>query len=814
MSSYYVCTYGNFPEREDLVKKSLEDGCYYLHKAARYPSAIDMIQKGDQLLLNAWGSTLASGCAESGVEVLSSDEWKYRIRVDKWECYDSLNPLHGYSAYGIQDATLIGGQFSLVKKVDSKWAVRQLSEMKLLEGMDMMRRDCFQLGLADIASWYYDEIVNNSCVEAGVPILQRGLVWTAQQDELLWDSLMRKIPIGALVLCPVIKEQARGEARTHHIIDGQQRTNAIAEGFDGAPFAQEGVARPNKRVLWLDLMPDEPLLRNTSRKYLLRVATPAHPWGYEVTDETGSAACLDCNAIRQAKDVQKNELAGVSPVDGALRPHTSEMYPFCAKLPIPVGFMTRAYLDLDERKDDESLYWKNVAMRLEESYFPFVHLKQRLLQFVQSDENEQVALRHKAFIGIQNALQYVVVAVTTPKEVIDGARDSDGRDSIEHMFTRINRQGTRLDGEELIYSSIKSYWPQIQGRIDEAASCRMPPSRLLRLALQVVESDRDRRYKNAVSLREVRRIAEDSSGRGKDAERFIDIELRQLCQHVDTWLERKNVSGLPRVLRAAIAHNAPELYVLLLLLARHDEGSCISREFVVALSLYLYFFDYRKRNSRRVRVIESVVSACFAKGFSQEVIIGSVRSCQGVDSGDQWLLPLVDFSDPKITEAFEAVGFSCDMMSEDLPWWECFGRFRCSREMLLFAEADYLERVFPEYDPARKELWAEYNRPWDYDHVVPQVVVNKWNEQGANGWWLWCMGNMAAIPLEENRSKNKNPSWHHYDEHQILDVEALKVFVNESVDLMAFRRCVWQRFQRIYGRLYRDISAFFTEGDK
>ena len=50
--NYFVCTYGDFPEKDEMVERSLKEKVYLLHQYARYPSAIDNVDSGDVLLLN------------------------------------------------------------------------------------------------------------------------------------------------------------------------------------------------------------------------------------------------------------------------------------------------------------------------------------------------------------------------------------------------------------------------------------------------------------------------------------------------------------------------------------------------------------------------------------------------------------------------------------------------------------------------------------------------------------------------------------------------------------------------------------------
>src|SRR5271155_2721043 len=58
------------------------------------------------------------------------------------------------------------------------------------------------ISLPEIASWALpeDPLVSRGAIFASLPALQRGSVWKAHQVELLWDSLVRGMPIGAFLL--------------------------------------------------------------------------------------------------------------------------------------------------------------------------------------------------------------------------------------------------------------------------------------------------------------------------------------------------------------------------------------------------------------------------------------------------------------------------------------------------------------------------------------------------------------------------------------------------------------------------------------
>lgn len=59
--------------------------------------------------------------------------------------------------------------------------------------------------------------------EIALPNVQRGFVWKPWQIENLWDSLMRRFPVGSFV---GVEKDGKTE-----LLDGQQRATAIALAF-------------------------------------------------------------------------------------------------------------------------------------------------------------------------------------------------------------------------------------------------------------------------------------------------------------------------------------------------------------------------------------------------------------------------------------------------------------------------------------------------------------------------------------------------------------------------------------------------------
>ena len=119
-------------------------------------------------------------------------------------------------------------------------------------------KNIYTLSLQTIASWQIASEPNDTGIYAEIPAFQRGLVWNPAQIEVLWDSLLRGIPIGAISLIP--KEGAERYSQTatknqwsegYFILDGQQRCNAITFGF------REFNGEDKNPILWIDLLPSK-----------------------------------------------------------------------------------------------------------------------------------------------------------------------------------------------------------------------------------------------------------------------------------------------------------------------------------------------------------------------------------------------------------------------------------------------------------------------------------------------------------------------------------------------------------------------------
>ncbi len=625
----------------------------------------------------------------------------------------------------------------------------------------------FLIPLNQIANWEAGTPGENGIL-AEVPILQRGLVWDQSQIELLWDSILRGIPIGSIVLCRItksIEDQSRRRVKdtTHFIIDGQQRCNSITLGFSAFPPKEE-----NSSIIWLDLNAKN--LPGT-REFLVRLTTLAHPWGFSKADDAGRLAAKTIREkLSVLNDKKENEIDFAAKRE---RYKPSEIYPFDADCPVPLSILLNA---------DQENFWENVKAELRRFATTGFQWAKSALQFIDSENVEKEKIQR----AIQHAICTEIIALNMPDFLMKPTsqekmnENNVGITNIEHLFQRLNRQGTKLDGEELVYSMMKSHFPEIASKIDEVAEKRMPSSKLVQLSIRLVLSD-DKGLKGPFNVSQIRKIvsAQDENEKKKIID-FINNELELVASTVDRWLTNGDKTwGIPAVLKTGIALSSPDVYCLLLHLAwKHPNLEEESYKRITGIALFIHWFvDDKGRaistiykriynaNSQDVLLVltkslSDEADNSYIKGFLQRIqkpeLIGKIIDFKEVnlkswrwDSAckENYLSIFAEekSKEEEINQEFE--NFIMPLLTK------LKGN---NRDLLLYAQRNYLRERFPDYDPARKDLWKNINRPWDFDHILPAAYI--YNKKVFHSHIDVCKefygtnGNMRAWPYEDNRS--------------------------------------------------------------
>lgn len=613
--------------------------------------------------------------------------------------------------------------------------------------------------LKEIAQWA-NSAQDDQLVE--IPAFQRGLVWNAAQIEVLWDSIMRGIPIGAFSLLPKRGNEKYAKSVEascddgYFLLDGQQRANAIALGYKQFTSG----ADESGSILWIDVLPDESVKKRSSRKFFFYVTTPARPWGYSIDDSNGEnrAGRVSVAQYRVALDEIGHESM-------ASKPATSQLWPVCARLPVPVSILRN--LSPDNQSVDGIISAGGDARWI-------AHIKRVLSEIAIGDNSVKTSALADEIRGICNRLaetdDVCIMAMVAPDSIAadrENGESDDDTSEIALYFSRLNRGGTMPDREDLDYSILKSILPKLHV-IDECAKDRMHPSRLAHLAmLAFLSTEMAQGWKRNLTRKDIMDL------RNKPAfAEYIVAGLRQDIESIDRWILYKtgNVEfGMPKYLRTQISRQQPNLYRFLLIIALkiRELRVVASADFakaITALCTTLAWFgndsalDFAKLARAADEIAASVSSGTMVKRLFGEWM--------GIQIENSALVP------PPTLEYFQKIEnatASGDMNAvreawSDLPqsdaankiwYWHDNG----GRGVVLYACRRYMESAFGDYDPAAA-VWNEDSRPWDYDHIVPQAWL-KGTYHGKHHElvheFLNSIGNIAPIPFGANRSKHDVP---------------------------------------------------------
>jgi hypothetical protein len=609
--------------------------------------------------------------------------------------------------------------------------------------------------LSEIAGWQK----NDSSI--AIPRMQRGLVWNAARVEVFWDSILRRIPVGVFSLCPMsesMREQLKGQAEnaSHLLLDGQQRANAIAIGF--RDFPQDGYQDEQEKspILWLDLEVSAETQSGIEDrcKYSFYMTTMAHPWGFngrlknsEVKDDILSSSEI-AEVLIDSK-LQTEEFLNNNPT---WKPLPYQLYPVKAKLPIPFSVLATSATIADVKNKIQKLagtVWHIKYGKLAEEYIA-THDISRIV-----------------------AIQAVVAQTEIPVLYVPNTLAADINE-VSTYFIRMNTQGVIPSPEELDYSLAKANWP-ILWEVEDLAKDRMPPHRLATLALEVFLSSEDKDgWVNDIDNAKIRALKVDEN-LSKRFERFVkkNGDFYSLVYKVDKWmgLDIPDIKlqakwSLLKFHRAALAHSR-SIYRLMLILAKKDKEDILAPVRMAGLMTLLRWFSNREERLASIiaRTCKSTSDLWLGiqQGISEATLkdeLSIVTSPRAIEIMFSYIRDAETIKNDRYISVMNQNGLN-STYAELQKVWHGFG-YSKGTELLLYATRS-LSRKF-EYDPSECRKWEGHNRPWDYDHVLPQNWLH--DPRGRSGYGdyiracrdvLSSIGNSAAIPFRFNRSKHASP---------------------------------------------------------
>jgi hypothetical protein len=563
--------------------------------------------------------------------------------------------------------------------------------------------------------------------------------------------------------------------------------------------------------LWLDLSPTSGVggfsgsqfTPNSTREFLTRVTTLAHPWGYQPDDKTSRISASD------AQEAIAWEFEGKNPP--LARPASQELCPWRSNAPVPLSWLMSAIGESDDL-NDKSAFWQKVQNRL--TGLNATH-RWPVLALEVLSKGAGVAELSAIYDGICRAAKTSVVLLVAPPDILKQSRrenvDKSASDgdvaSIEHLFNRLNGLGTPLTGEELAYSMIKAYWPDIAEVIDEVVEkkcCRFPASLLAVLSVRAALTPTDKgKIARGLSISQLRAIAsakepakgEKNSIRYEHREKIAQFlkaksgvdgteisRLANACEQVDKWLvydpdeavtnDPLRGNGLPPVLVSSFARSNPDTYLFILHLADLFRSNAAVaqdrrwRDLFRGLAMLVHWFG---QTGRGLDIADMLMDSITGGEISPERI--------GSGLADAIRKKLIHTPRrPDELAGFIRLGDDQQLLSwtwwkslieagpENEPgdrqedWWPFLQRVVWQRELLLYGQRHFLHQRFQDYDPSRRDLWESHNRPWDFDHIHPSAYfynAKKGDYAELCRQWGNCIGNLRAWPFQKNRADQK-----------------------------------------------------------
>lgn len=681
------------------------------------------------------------------------------------------------------------------------------------------------LSICDIASWWGEEIITDGvkneprCI-AALPSLQRGAVWKPSQIEPLWDSIIRGFPIGSFLMSKFddslgvqsFKNQfgLTEMVKDKYLLDGQQRATSIALAFLN-PWKNSKL----ESALWVDLArPPE----GSDCLFLFRVITRSHPWGYS---RSNSANRIPMHLMRTA--IANYRLAS-SKLDQEAFPHPSTfpldlVWPIDAAAPIPVPLLVDVVLNC---KGD-----RITALAEKIKSLPFWNIENEQNEAgwrnqvwgALTSESHELRPRLNFLINrftelLKDDNSYGIPALVLPKNDENATllAPKNMIDPIETLFVRVNRNGTRLDGEELMYSILKSAWKDAPGFINHLSHKITSPPRLVLLATRLVmaihqdknDSISPPATPNVARFRRLIHGNDEKSIRDELIKYLTDKERGAKVFETAKILLEEGKWGLPPALSVGIARSTPDVFLLLLrwidrmyrdakqnpLKLGDDEkkkllGVITSFAWFSADSTKSVSAVWKKLQSEEPNKLKSFFSSetfklalelgDFAtirvhplvppqilRDFFDNQIINSELFDKHDGSYWQnwnWWKILQEEMHPKIREWYSTNKVSWDEEQSDkyLESWRDLlayrGKITGSWNLLLYAQREWLKKWFEFYDPSLPDQLEDINCPWDYDHIHPNNYVSgKHRIPQLIRDWHPTIGNFRAWPLEANRA--------------------------------------------------------------
>lgn len=609
--------------------------------------------------------------------------------------------------------------------------------------------------LHQIANWQLE--AETAMVD--LPSIQRGFVWKPKQIEDLWDSILRGYPIGSFLFSKT------GDKL--HLMDGQQRATSIFLGHFNPYSSKNGTKAWSLKgefpIVWLDL---KPTVKPATSKYLFRLTTRSHPWGYQASNNDAKLSLSDRRKALDLFKLDKDNTGGYTSFTN------TSTFPFDAAYPIPLAFII-------ESKNSAELIEK-VEAHLP-NYFSTLRggfaNKSEFISILTTELKEEL----ETIINKVNELdQLEIKSNIIDEQVLQEENETEN----PTLFVRINSSGTTLNGDDLIYSIYKAIFPEAKNLMEEIGLDFIAPTQVLSLASRIVASDLEEHhpYVKKINVRDFQRRIRDDNFKEGLKDQIQSQQLKKLfakaiailsCEH-NTLFKGK----IPPVIIKQFIKRNQELFLFLVYwLHIHKVGLTDQTKLRMVGKLFSFaWFDFE--NIPRLWN-EKITSEDFWNEPLNELIWwdnqdgihfllkpdllrsyylqAQVENRFITEDKDRWGLLESGVGSEIIQYYNDVKSQNYDFPVANEYFYKFIGRIQQNRQLILLAQRNYINASFGDYN--QMDDMDDTNVPWDWDHIYPsEWVYRKAYCNRSIRDWNNSNGNFRAMSLEQNRSESNSAS--------------------------------------------------------
>lgn len=610
-----------------------------------------------------------------------------------------------------------------------------------------------------------------------LPPIQRGSVWKPKQIADLWDSVLRKMPVGSFMLSDLGKDTASIAITSNaervmakgklgfNLLDGQQRTLALL-------LAWPGVHNPDKRI-WIDLSQDG----NNGSPFMLRITTQSQPFGYQEILHNK----LSISNQRKARERFQNANPDLC---------QNDKLPPNYKLPLA---KTRPWIE--DGKEMWLLPLSELWGMLQKTNGDLENWLQAV-RFVYFHDNNLEVTKLTKLRELGDALINLGKSTVALIFVPELAKPKDPtHDPMTVLFERIATGGTRLSPDDLLFSMIKQAHPEAHNLVQEIQFLKgdnglplvghlMKQTDLVMTAVRLACAD-------PRAPERIKKLPDNPSPNTKDFYKYLDGgdflgtdnspgPLLQLIQKVGTkdapivtafrqlttFLQHRegNDMGLPRVLLPYLSRGL--LQVLLFWLVSNPKAKLEdSRRDILQFVLFWKLCERDWESSRKAsKIAFEYLKNNQSANFPAKTLYGEL--CKKIEQEQSYFLALVPPKELKnalnltpnsTLRTMEERFYSPNECS---PIIESYTHFWRDKASLLWIQRDMLTRRYGDYDALADKVDKD-NVPYDFDHLCPQA---HWSDGRSitmpkafdSAWKRHLLGNAIGnyrlIDASENRS--------------------------------------------------------------